>query len=474
MPPVLRTILATNMTAPWPDPGSASPAPKDVITYVALPVVLVISLFSPPFPGRGLIFAALIAVTVWACTVSPWPPNLGLDRPLRYGLSSSWLLVLPVLEKMLLHVPERELWRVDDDKIPPDRRRPPEFTWRKLWWAAALVATPRAVGWNFGSRRLNAKREAMRQMAIPRAKFVALRVLRACLLYLAMDAVMLAARKAAFPQQRAWDATTFWTIVYDELLMGATVYITMSLQFEVIAAIGVGLCLSRPEGSPLFLTTTGHTNWSSGLAAPIRKHRRVLHHRQRVVEILAHFHSSGESLPRHFPSPESPPLIASSCQPVLGFSHYLVRITHIPRHSILAYLVHLITAFSISAFFHGLGLSVVCPGYLSIRELAVDMTLFFMPQCLAVVVETLVSGIFARFTKPRPLGDGEEAPRHDIRSSQAFKSVCTVMSRTVGYIWVSCWFVFIGWWFVKAYVAVGIMDWQLPFSIWEYLLVPET
>lgn len=45
--------------------------------------------------------------------------------------------------------------------------------------------------------------------------------------------------------------------------------------------------------------------------------------------------------------------------------------------------------------------------------------------------------------------------------------------RTVGYIWVLCWFYLTGRWFVRPYVDVGIVEWGLPFSLADWLVVPD-
>ena len=223
----------------------AFPPALYVAPYVALPITLVASLFSPPFRWRGNIFAASICVVLWASTASPWPPNDGPLRPMRYGLACSWTFVLPVLEKLLVLVPERDCQRLEDK----DARPPPDFSWAKLRWALALFATPRGVGWTHGSTGPNAAREKMRQQQISRARFVFGKIMQALLYYVVLDAIILAARKAEFQESWAWDALTVGMIVYGDVLMAATVYVTMMMQFDLAAAIGVSLYLSKPEVS---------------------------------------------------------------------------------------------------------------------------------------------------------------------------------------------------------------------------------
>jgi len=45
--------------------------------------------------------------------------------------------------------------------------------------------------------------------------------------------------------------------------------------------------------------------------------------------------------------------------------------------------------------------------------------------------------------------------------------------RTFGYIWVFCWFYLTGRWFIRPYIDVGIIEWGLPFSLANWLIVPD-
>src|SRR3569833_3286106 len=107
-------------------------------------------------------------------------------------------------------------------------------------------------------------------------------------------------------------------------------------------------------------------------------------------------------------------LIVNELQPVLGFSHLIVCFLSIPRGTTLAYLVHLTTAFAISAFFHGLSLSVICSGYLAVKDLVTYMAIFFMSQPVATLVETLAIHIYRNLVlhqhQPAP-GDTTHTPK---------------------------------------------------------------
>ncbi len=164
-------------------------------------------------------------------------------------------------------------------------------------------------------------------------------------------------------------------------------------------------------------------------------------------------------------------LTVSSAQPVLGISHFILEKLRIPRTSTWAYLVHLTTAFIISAFFHVLSLSVVCEGYLPLRDLITDMSIFFLPQPLATIVETTVISLYKKLVSSKQTGAGEVQCR-DLKLSKAVGCISTFVIRCFGYLWVFCWFVTVSWWFVKAYLAIGILAWPLPYSILEKAIIP--
>ncbi|KPM35405.1 hypothetical protein AK830_g11153 [Neonectria ditissima] len=402
----------------------------DILPFIALPVLVLLSFASPPFPGRGRIFAALIIFTNYKTTVSHWPPNAGSTRPMRYGLTGSWIFVLPAVERLLLHQPERDFWRLDEEK-KPRHGRPREWTWDKLRWAAALVTTPRGVGWNFGSRKVNAARQAMRRNKVARVRFLAAKLVRAMLAYLALDAVVLFASNTEAPREWAWDTKSLARISFQEFFMGTTVFSTMTLQFEITAAISVGLGLSRPEDwPPLFgsiLDCYKVANvWGTFWHGYIR-------------------------------------------QPALGFSRAMIDFFGIPKGSTMAYLAHLTTAFLISAFFHILSLFVVCPGYISPKTLILDMTRFFMMQPLGTIVETLVLQHCHEHASTRKL----VTMKQGIRYPQTYQRLSSVTNYAIGYLWVVLWFTFTRWWFFRDFIAIGVVEWPLPFSFWNAIGVQD-
>jgi hypothetical protein len=234
------------MKASASSPVSYSADIQDLLPFIALPLLIVISFASPPFPGRGVVFSGLLILTYHACIVSPWPPNDGTTRPMRYGMTGSWMFFLTAIERLLFHHPERDFWKLDEEKKRQNGRSP-EWTLQKLLWALALVSTPRGVGWNMGSREVKAARDEIRKRKPARSSFVAKKIFRAALAYVALDTVMTLAKHTHITQHRAWDPATLLHISFLEFLMAVSVYATMSLQFELAAAVSVGIRLCNPE-----------------------------------------------------------------------------------------------------------------------------------------------------------------------------------------------------------------------------------
>ncbi|KAH6953682.1 hypothetical protein BKA56DRAFT_239428 [Ilyonectria sp. MPI-CAGE-AT-0026] len=306
--------------------------------FIALPILVLLSFVCPPFPGRGIAFSALIVFINYLCIISPWPPNEGPTRPLRYGMTCSWIFLLPVLERLLLHQPEEEFWRLDEEKKPKNGR-PQEWTPQKLRWALGLLSSPRAVGWNLGSRQLNATRMEIRGSRPTRASFIVAKVLQAALAYLELDAVITLAKNVDIPQRRAWDPVALIKITFLEVLMAISVYSTMTMQFEIVAAFSVGFGLSKPEDWPPLFGSVAQCYTVANVWG------KFWHGYLRQVS----------GVPRR--------ILANLTQPVLGFSHAIINAGGIPKRSLLAYGIHLFIAFLLSTFFHILSLYVVCEGY---------------------------------------------------------------------------------------------------------------
>ena len=102
-------------------PAFSSPtSPTDMLPHVLLPVVVIGGYFLPPFRGRAAVFLALLSLTQWRCAVSPWPPNMDDTRAMRYGLATSWIFVLPAVERLVMRTPEKDIWREDASEDEAD------------------------------------------------------------------------------------------------------------------------------------------------------------------------------------------------------------------------------------------------------------------------------------------------------------------------------------------------------------------
>ncbi|KAK5059689.1 hypothetical protein LTR84_009572 [Exophiala bonariae] len=400
---------------------------QDYLPFALLPILIITALAAPPFYGRGIIFASLIILTDYLSLVSPWPPNAGSTRPSRYGNASSWLLVLPVLEKLLLHVPEQDFWRINDltddavhtsrgtkDNSSPSNHRqpapPPPWTWRKLRWAGSLASTPRGVGWNFASHRVKNAYDAMRRKKISRFSFVRSSLARAFFSYLALDSVLVFGQDLSVPITWKANWITIRDILVAEFFMFVCTYASMTMQFESLAAISVGLGFSRPE-------------------------------------------------------------------PVLGFGNFIVQRLHITNKSPAASLIILTTAFGISNFFHIVCLAVIRDENLTLQSLITDMSLFFMTQPVAACMEALAIHIYSKChpTHSNEHGESETITTRKMNGSgkqphAASGGNPSPVLRAVGYLWVVTWFSVTGWGFTRAYIAVGVRDWQIPLSLWRALL----
>ncbi|KAK0718533.1 hypothetical protein B0T26DRAFT_713540 [Lasiosphaeria miniovina] len=279
---------------------------------------------------------------------------------------------------------------------------------------------------------------------------------------------MLAVQRAVVPAAgRAWDALTLARVAYLEVLMALVVYCGMVMQFDVAAAVGVGLGLSEPEDWPPLFGSLADCYTLANVWG------RFWHQYIR--------------------------------QPSLGVSQYLIRTLHVQPHSQLAYFTHLATAFVISDFFHVLSVGSVSPGFLPLSSLVAHMSRFFLVQPLATAAESIVMRLYARHVQPQLLpssgeqkqtlhdlsgksdggkaasvpavskSDGSAVPKdvqgqHDTNSERKRKALHALLRascRIFGYLWVLCWFVVTGWPFVKAYLDVRMADWGLPYSILE-------
>lgn len=127
----------------------------------------------------------------------------------------------------------------------------------------------------------------------------------------------------------------------------------------------------------------------------------------------------------------------------------------------LAYGVHLSTAFLLSSLGHIVSIIPISDGYVPMADVCRDVLIFFMGQAAAIMTERAVIQLYHQCIfhfAPQPAAPVREVSRR------------SVAWNLVGYGWVLTWFTFSGWWFVRLYVKLGSMDWDIPVPIVEPLL----
>lgn len=95
------------------------------------------------------------------------------------------------------------------------------------------------------------------------------------------------------------------------------------------------------------------------------------------------------------------------------------------------------------------------------------MGVFFMAQPPAALVEALVIRRCQAYAL-NIASSNKERESLGFASFRPSRRVLQVLGYTLGYVWVISWFTFTGWWFVKDYIAIGVLEWSVPFSFCEF------
>lgn len=142
---------------------------------------------------------------------------------------------------------------------------------------------------------------------------------------------------------------------------------------------------------------------------------------------------------------------------MLGYSHALIRLLHIPPHTIWSFPIHLCTGFFISGFFHALSLSALA-SYPPMGYIFKCNLLFFMAQVLAIIFEEIM------IKKLRPLLVAMNNRLCWESHSQG------ILLSLLGHLWVFSWLVLSAsrWWDI--YFRIGMANWQMPFPILGVIL----
>jgi hypothetical protein len=150
-------------------------------------------------------------------------------------------------------------------------------------------------------------------------------------------------------------------------------------------------------------------------------------------------------------------------QPALALSHFIIGKLHMPRRSVFAYAVHIGTAFLLSGIGHIISIAPISKGYISMAEVCWGSLVFFMAQAGAIIMESLVLSWWGRLSMG-PRKENDKVAHEDVASRKYS------ISSIFGYGWVLIWLIFSGWWFVRLYAKLGVMEWTVPIRIVQPLL----
>ncbi|KAH6680079.1 hypothetical protein F5X68DRAFT_212568 [Plectosphaerella plurivora] len=378
-----------------------------IIPHLLLPPLLFLPFYLPPFPHRNTIFGTAIIGTVILNTLNTFPD----ERTLRYGLSGAWIIYFPVLEKLLLHPePERDFWRLD--RRPHEAEYMGPFSMAKARWAAALLSSPRGVGWSHGSKRMPSGPVKTQE----RLRFVVGQVKSVALATLALEALLILNEHISASEE--WNLTQLPTIILVDLLMGLSVYVTWTTQYSVAAGLSVSTGLSKPTDWPPMFGSIRHASTIGGF-----------------------WGSFWHGILR---------------QPSLAVSKSLVRCLGLRPRSNPAYVMHLTNAFLLSTFWHVISIAPVAENHISISQLVLRLSAFFMAQVPAILAETALLG-------PRK---DDQSKKTDHASSKTGSSIQQTTNRQViGCVGVFLWLGLSGWSFFTVYRAVGLLDTKHPFPV---------
>lgn len=133
-----NSMLDTDFLSKWADSAIFT-----VSLYILIILLSILSLWSPPFRGRGIIFSTLIATLLYVAQNNSFPRGTST----RFSTGLLWYVYLGTIEKILFTTPEKAYWRLS--KPREEAMAMAGFSLEKLRWALTLMASMRGVGWNF-------------------------------------------------------------------------------------------------------------------------------------------------------------------------------------------------------------------------------------------------------------------------------------------------------------------------------------
>ncbi|KAI1823902.1 membrane bound O-acyl transferase family-domain-containing protein [Xylaria intraflava] len=370
-------------SGPQPRPQLRAPS-ASIAPHIALYVVQVIALISPPSRYRNSTFAVLIvSLGVYAHLHPHFTNDVGIAQP----FSIAWSYYLATLAKLLFSGPggpETQFWRIGSTAKEAKNYR--AFSWQKIRWAFALIANQRGVRWNHEVKNVHPPESR------GKAHFLYLQIWKIIKYVLIADLLFQLSRRLFFTGADGTlgilDSHSIslrhpdwrWSFA-KALVFGSIPYFMLSLQYAQLAFVAVALGISKPEDwpppfGPVAAVTTVRGFWGK------------FWHQQ-----LRHMLTS--------------------------YTDAFIDAVGIPRGTNWSSYTTLYLAFAISGTFHALSQrQMPCPVDVTDTEQVTGFFLFFVWQAAAITFEDFIQWCWKRWANDH----------------EALRS--TSVKRTVGYAWV--------------------------------------
>lgn len=325
-----------------------------IAAFLILPGLQILSLWSPPFPGRSIVFVSAIV----ACAVILHSEKVSDDPQITYGLGMAWPSYLATIDRLLFSVPEAAFWRVGEK--PGEALGYGMFGWKKLKWGAAQIFNPRGIHWNYqvkGIARTEGKREYRSRKAF--VKSHAIQFVQLCLGYDILHSFLVSQHRHVGSTGGDYTPLSDHPFIWSFATTAAAAYVMfcgIQLNYLLTSITFVGLGLSRPEDWPPLYGNI----WD---AFTVRRVWGCFWHK----------------------------LIRRTLSSYAKFAVRTLRLT-----DETGAIVHLILTFTLSGIFHALPLRVMLgPDH---HGLPISTIFFFASQAIAILFEEAVVSWYVRAT----------------------------------------------------------------------------
>ena len=399
-------------------------------------VIIALSLWVPPFPGRRELSAVLIVASYIPTIRGPV-----CDNPhLAYGVASLWGMTIRALTIHLLSDPdpERALYRIARTKKGGDRSgahieevHAYGMGWRKLEWICSLMLSPRGGGWNY---QIQMAAPSLQPTHASRRAFAKYLFKRLLMLYVILDACRtfdyMDPKRFMSPEldEQFWTWSNPYNItiaaVFEATVHGFAARYCIDLNYTVFSALCVFIGGQHPsEWPPLFgsLADIYRLSYFWG---------RVWH--QLLRTMIAPW---GDAVCR-----------------VLGVKNKtLVMLSRVIMGSFLSGVGHAAAVYAVTRGRYGW-----------------DSLWYFSVQAVGIIFEVAVCEMYRRLTggnsKRTEKTEGKEKGKQRDSSGLSWGKV-------VGYIWVAAWLFYTGQWMwtdVRR-ANMGTME-PVPWSVFRWAL----